>query len=147
MTNNLHGVIDHIKGNGKKDYLYRLAVKGMIFNQAGEVLLVKESGRDWWDLPGGGVDHGEDIKTALAREMKEEVNLIGEFTYHITHITDPVELVDRKILQIFLIFTIKPEIMEFSPGDDGDEVAFVPLDKIKESDEPKYEHLKKIILH
>lgn len=62
MTSDVHGVIEHLEGTRKTDYLYRLSIKGIIFNDTGEILFVKESGRDWWDLPGGGMDHGEDIK-------------------------------------------------------------------------------------
>ena len=145
MANSIHGVIEHPEGTRKTDYLYRLSIKGIIFNDVGEVLFVKESGRDWWDLPGGGMDHGEDIKAVIAREMKEEVNLTGDFTYRIAHVDDPAELKDAKVLQVRLIFVIKPEIMEFSPGDDGDEVAFLSLEKLKEIDEPKYDYLTMIM--
>ena len=73
------GHISHDNNSDRRtDYLYRISLKGLIRNDAGEVLVVKEAGRDWWDLPGGGMDHGEDIKFALAREMKEEVNMEGD---------------------------------------------------------------------
>ena len=145
MSSSLHGVIKHPDSKRKTDYLYRLSIKGIIQNDAGEILFVKENGRDWWDLPGGGMDHGEDIKTAIAREMKEEVNLTGDFSYKIVHVDDPVELKNAKVLQVRLIFIIKPERMEFSPGDNGDEVAFIPLERLKEIDEPNYNYLKMIM--
>ncbi|MCA9341675.1 NUDIX hydrolase [Candidatus Saccharibacteria bacterium] len=145
MTSYAHGVIDHPESNRKTDYLYRISIKGVILNDVGDILLVKESGRNWWDLPGGGMDHGEDIKTALAREMKEEVNLTGDFSYKVVHVDDPTELKDAKVLQVRLIFIIKPEIMEFSPGNDSDEIAFIPLEQIKEVDMSKYEYLKMVM--
>lgn len=145
MTSDVHGVIEHLEGTRKTDYLYRISIKGIVLNDAEEILFVKESGRDWWDLPGGGMDHGEDIKTAIAREMKEEVNLTGDFTYQIVHADDPAELKTSKILQVRLIFIITCETMEFSPGDDGDEVAFISLERLKEIDEPKYDYLKMIM--
>lgn len=145
MTTDIHGVIDHPEGSRKTDYLYRISIKGIILNDAGEVLLVKESGRDWWDLPGGGMDHGENIKAAIARELKEEVNLIGNFSYQVVHVDDPSLLQHSKILQVRLIFIVKPEIMEFSPGDDGDEVTFLSLERLKEIDEPEYNYLSIIL--
>lgn len=51
--------------------------------------MVKEAGRTWLDLPGGGMDHGEDVESALAREMHEEVGLTGEFTYKIIAVDNP----------------------------------------------------------
>ena len=56
------GEIHHANNPGRTDYLYRVSLKSVIFNDHGEVLVVKESGRDWWDIPGGGMDHGESIK-------------------------------------------------------------------------------------
>ncbi len=145
MNSEVYGVVEHPYSNRKTDYLYRLSIKGIILNDAGEILFVKESGRDWWDLPGGGMDHGEDIKTAIAREMKEEVNLTGDFSYKIVHVDDPAELKNAKVLQVRLIFVIRPEVMEFSPGDDGDEIIFMSLERLKEIDEPKYDYLKMIM--
>lgn len=43
----IYGVAEHLEGTHKTDYLYRLSTKGIIFNDAGEILFVKESGRDW----------------------------------------------------------------------------------------------------
>lgn len=91
------------------------------------------------------MDHDEDIKTAIAREMEEEVNLTGDFTYQIVHVDDPAELKNAKVFQVRLIFIIKPEIMEFSPGDDGDEVAFMSPEQLKETDKPRYDYLKMIM--
>ena len=50
------------------------------------MLVVKEAGRNWWDLPGGGMDHGETINEAIARELKEEVDLNGDFSSAILRI-------------------------------------------------------------
>lgn len=59
---------------------YRVSLKAVIKNENGEVLCVKE-GSDLWELPGGGIDHGEDVRTALARELQEEVGYTGGFSY------------------------------------------------------------------
>lgn len=55
------------------DSLYRISLKCLIKNNDGKILVVKESGREFWDLPGGGVEYGEGILSAVARELKEEV--------------------------------------------------------------------------
>jgi ADP-ribose pyrophosphatase YjhB (NUDIX family) len=120
-----HGVIPHHPPSKRKtDFLYRISLKCLIRNDRGEILVVKESGRDWWDLPGGGMDHGEDIASAIAREMREEVNLEGEFTYKIIAVDEPAHLSEHDFWQLRLIFEVKPQFMRFSAGDDGDEVNF-----------------------
>jgi 8-oxo-dGTP pyrophosphatase MutT (NUDIX family) len=50
-------------------------VKVMLFNEAGELLLIRNSyGRtDLWVLPGGGIHPFEKRAVAAAREVKEEV--------------------------------------------------------------------------
>ena len=129
------GVINHDKpSNRRTDYLYRISLKGLIRNEKGEILVAKETRRDWWDLPGGGMDHGEDIKTAIARELKEEVNLTGDFTYRIIDVKDPGYIGNHDMWQIRLVFEVIPENMDFSAGEDGDEIAFMSPKDFNKSD-------------
>lgn len=57
----------------KKDCFYRIGVKALIEDREGKFLLIKE--KDGWELPGGGLEHGEDAHTGLAREILEEMGL------------------------------------------------------------------------
>jgi 8-oxo-dGTP pyrophosphatase MutT (NUDIX family) len=126
------GIINH--DARKTDYLYRVSLKCVIKNAKGDVLVVKESRRSWWDLPGGGMDHGESVQSAIAREMSEEVNMQGEFTYRVLAVEEPALLSPHNFWQIRLIFEVKPVHMIFSPGDDGDEVAFMDAEAFKDSE-------------
>jgi len=128
-----HGVIDH-DGSRRTDYLYRVSLKCLVRNEDGGILVVKESGRDWWDLPGGGMDHGEDIRSAIAREMEEEVNMQGDFEYRILEVDEPRHLDRHNFWQLRLVFEVKPQTPVFSPGEDGDAVAFVSPDVLKNSE-------------
>lgn len=51
---------------------YRVTVKGLVRDCQGRLLFVRERG-DRWDLPGGGLEHGEEIFEALRREFREEL--------------------------------------------------------------------------
>ncbi len=53
---------------------YRVAAKAIIRNEEGEILLVKERS-DAWSIPGGGLDHGEGLREAIKREVKEELGV------------------------------------------------------------------------
>lgn len=59
---------------------------GVIFNEEGKVLLVKNP-RKGWEYPGGMVEQGETVAQGLIREIKEEsgvdveiVNLVGVYS-------------------------------------------------------------------
>ncbi len=52
---------------------YPLSVKAVVLHQGRVLLLVNE--RNEWDLPGGRPEAGEDHRTALAREVREETGL------------------------------------------------------------------------
>jgi 8-oxo-dGTP pyrophosphatase MutT (NUDIX family) len=50
-----------------------LSVKAVVLHRGRVLLLVNERGE--WDLPGGRPEAGEDHRTALAREVREETGL------------------------------------------------------------------------
>ena len=53
-----------------------LSIKGVVICDGRVLLLLNERGE--WDLPGGRPDPGEDHRTALAREVREEAGLLVE---------------------------------------------------------------------
>lgn len=57
---------------------YRISVKAIIKDESGRILLGREKDGAW-ELPGGGLEHGEAIKEALAREITEETGFTVEW--------------------------------------------------------------------
>lgn len=56
--------------------LVTLGVQGVIVDDASRVLLIRHGYRPGWHFPGGGVEPGERIENALAREMREETGVV-----------------------------------------------------------------------
>ncbi len=57
-----------------------LGSRAIVLNSQNQILLVKHTYQPHWYIPGGGVKKRESAKTAVLRELKEEVGLtvIGE---------------------------------------------------------------------
>ena len=60
--------------------LRRTAARALLLDPADRVLLLHgfdplEPGRQWWFTPGGGVEPGEDLRTAARREIEEETGI------------------------------------------------------------------------
>lgn len=127
------GTVTHENFARPTDYLFRISIKCLIRNANGDVLVVKEAGRDWWDLPGGGMDHGENLRSAIARELKEEVNLGGSFSYRVIYVDEPAYLRVHDFWQLRLVFEVQPENLHFSIGRDADEVEFIDPLVLKDS--------------
>jgi ADP-ribose pyrophosphatase YjhB (NUDIX family) len=52
-----------------------VGVRAVVVGSDGRIFLVKHSYVAGWHLPGGGVEPGETLATALARELREEGNI------------------------------------------------------------------------
>ena len=53
-----------------------LGVRILVFDPQGQVCLVRHTYVAGWHLPGGGVERGEDARTAACKEVFEEAGLI-----------------------------------------------------------------------
>ncbi len=82
---------------------FDVGIKAFLVNEHGELLLLQETGRDMWEIPGGRIDVGEELipqTEILKREISEELG--PEIRYQILHpITTWVRQKDSEF--IFLI--------------------------------------------
>jgi len=122
------------------DTVYRVSVKAVIKNSDNKVLVIKERHQGVsfkpedhrWELPGGGINHGETIEEALKRELKEEIG--------VSDIQFKMKLLGNNIRYIELVPTYKFEAIyllevddRFSPiiGEDVKEIAWKDPDEFK----------------
>jgi ADP-ribose pyrophosphatase YjhB (NUDIX family) len=65
-----------------------------ILRWRGRVLLIRHEkpGREYWLLPGGGVNSGESLVDALQRELYEEIGIVG--AVEVLPVEGPVAIVD-----------------------------------------------------
>jgi nucleoside triphosphatase len=97
----------------------RLIVVGVVQNKAGEILICKMPRNrgvfpGQWGLPGGGIEEGETVETALRRELEEEVGLEVTnirplfFTDGVYQKTFP-DGSQQEIYMIFLLFSCQAQ--------------------------------------
>ncbi len=114
---------------------YRVSAKAVIVRDDGLVLCVKEGGDNYWNLPGGGIDFGENLQEALSRELHEEVGFSGDFSMKILG-AETFFAEKRDTWKMNIIVKIVPDNFNFSLGRDADEVAFKSPQEFADSSFP-----------
>lgn len=105
---------------------YRVAVKALIFDEGGRILVaLNREGR--FELPGGGWEHGESIEDCIGRELSEEIGVTAVSV-------SPVRFVFQGISEhswhvIRLVVNVKLENLNTTPGDDIVKTKFVTKDE------------------
>jgi 8-oxo-dGTP diphosphatase len=89
----------------ESNFSKREAARAVVLDEAGKVALLRVGLYDFYKLPGGGIDDGEDIPTALERELLEEIGCRAEVIHEVGEI---VEYRDQfKVIQISYCFVAR----------------------------------------
>ncbi len=101
----------------------KLGVAAIILNDAGHVLLVKQSyGHLNWEIPGGGAEIGESIVETALREVREETGLRVEAERTTGVYYEPA----LDLLSFVLLCHRLDEDAEFCPDAEVTECAYWP---------------------
>jgi 8-oxo-dGTP pyrophosphatase MutT (NUDIX family) len=106
-----------------------LGVRAAVLNDRGEVFLVRHTYTPGWHLPGGGVEVGETMLEALAKELREEacIRLTGPAVLFGLYFNRSISARDHVALYIvrnFALDAVKAPDREIA------EAAFFPLDAL-----------------
>ncbi len=103
---------------------YRVSIRALIYNDRGEIMLVREEPGNDFNLPGGGIDHGETVHECLVRELHEELNLSSSFTEKFASVqTRWLEAKNAWLMEV--VYVIQYDELVFDIGDGVDEIRWV----------------------
>lgn len=104
---------------------YRVSVKALILNEARDKFLICQEDNGKWELPGGGLDWGADIKSELTREIQEEMGLVTTWiadrpSYFFTFSFERSNGYGANV-----IYETTVADLDFTPSEECVEIAFV----------------------
>ena len=123
------------------DTFYRVAVKALIRDEEGKILLIKEKS-DKWDLPGGGLNHGEEPEAGLARELKEEVGISEDITVGKIIQQKSFWIEEKQAYLMWIVYeVIIPNAGKFHFGDGVTAIAYIDPESFRDSADERERYL------
>ena len=109
-------------------FLGKIAVKILLVDYAGDILICRKKDGKYWELPGGRIDESEDLKTTIKRELSEELGIKEDFEKF--EIVNSFQQINphENILHFYLIVKInlsKNFDKSFILSDEASEISWV----------------------
>lgn len=118
-----------------KNQQVRVGCGALIVNEHNEVLLLKRSvkARDefgYWSQPGGGVEYGETVESAIKREIREEIGVKIKLLKYLCY-TDQhnVKGASHWVAISYLALISSGHVKNMEP-DKHEEVKWFPIDRL-----------------
>lgn len=110
---------------------FTIGVFGIIFDDRKRVLLCHRRDYDLWNLPGGGLEHGESPWDGVKREVAEETGL----TVKVARIGGIYSKPDKNELVFSFLCEVTSGQSRLS--DEADKIEYFEIDKIPHNTSPK----------
>ncbi len=119
------------------------AARAIIFNEAGELLLIKRADNGWWGMPAGAIELNESILDCLKREVREECGLQVVSATAIAIYSEPRFVKTNLYGQTNQMFAIVFRVDEWRGDvirqtDETTDARFFPLDRLPAKTVPHY---------
>jgi ADP-ribose pyrophosphatase YjhB (NUDIX family) len=105
----------------QKKYRKRKSTRAVVFDNEGKIAILSVTKHEYHKIPGGGIEKGENIKTALERECLEEIGCKIEIIKELGLITEYRD--QFKIVQSSYGYVAKVKGKKGNPDFTKDEIA------------------------
>ena len=102
------------------DCFYRISVKALVLNETRDKFLITKESSGEWEIPGGGLDHGAEVKEELQRELQEEMGLRARWIAdHPSYfISGPMRRSKGELWAANILYETTLEHFDFTPSDE-----------------------------
>lgn len=122
---------------------YRVAVKALIKNDKGQILMVKENS-DTWDLPGGGLDHGEEPLEGVKRELLEELG-VNDVTIGKPMLVKTFWLEHKQAWLMWIVYDVELHNDHFSFGEGVTAIEYLDPATLSQSDDERERFISSLV--
>jgi len=115
----------------------KMAVDAVILDDKDNIVLIKRKFppfKDFYALPGGAVDEGENPQVSLIREVKEETNLKVKIVKKIGIFDEPNRDPRGEVHSVAYLCKILGESTDLESGSDAKEAVYIPIKDLKNID-------------
>lgn len=143
ITNATLGIASNSERTSRKE---RVAARGVVLRPNGQVYLLKMNAQQYHKLPGGGVDPGEELEKALARELREEIGTQAKILAEVGIVEEDRDYDEWNVFQTSYCWLLEQYGQESEPAfeqaeiDEGAEIVIAKdIDhaiKLLEADKP-----------